>query len=240
MPVFRADCHLHSCLSPCGDLESSPSAIVEAAVRTGLDLIALTDHNSALNCPTFRKAAERAGISAVYGIEVTTREEVHALCLFESPEGALELGETIYEALPDVPVIPERYGDQVYVDIDDMILGEVDKHLIYAADYSMDELLDMVVSAGGLFIPAHIDRAANSVYSQLGFLPDAPYSAVEVTKIPSRIDPRGHAVISDSDAHFLADVGSRTFTFEAQAPTFGGLQSALIRHSVWSSLAATR
>ncbi|MFO8063927.1 MAG: PHP domain-containing protein [Spirochaetota bacterium] len=236
MPVFKADCHLHSCLSPCGDLDASPAAIVRAAARAGLDLVALTDHNSALNCPTFREAAESAGISALYGIEATTREEVHVLCLFESPEAALELGETVYQALPNIPVIPERYGDQVYVDIDDMILGEVDKHLIYAADYSIDELREMVTTAGGLFIPAHIDRAVNSIYSQLGFLPDAPYSAVEVTQSPSPIDTRGNPVISNSDAHFLEDVGSRTFTFEAEAPTFDGLRSALRRHTVWSSL----
>ena len=239
MPLFRADCHLHSCLSPCGDLEASPSAIVETAVDRGLDLIALTDHNSALNCSTFSQAAERAGISALYGIEATTREEVHVLCLFDSPHGALELGETIYQALPNIPVIPERYGDQVYVDIDDMILGEVDKHLIYAADYSIDELLEIVTAAGGLFIPAHIDRAVNSIYSQLGFLPDAPYSAVEVTKFPSPMDTRGNPVISDSDAHFLTDIGSRSFTFEAEAPTFEGLKNALARHEVWSSLATT-
>ncbi len=237
MPTFRADCHIHSCLSPCGDLENSPAAIVKRAVDVGLDLIAMTDHNSALNCPTFAEVAERAGISALYGIEATTREEVHVLCLFETVEGALELGETLYAALPDIPIVPERFGDQVYVDADDMILGEVEKHLIYAADYSLDEIGDMVLAAGGLFIPAHIDRAANSIYSQLGFLPEGNYSAVEVTKWPSRLDTQGHAVISDSDAHFLDDVGTRSFAFEADRPDFRGLKAALETRSVKSSLA---
>jgi hypothetical protein len=236
MPTFRADCHIHSCLSPCGDLENSPSAIVKRAVDVGLDLIALTDHNSALNCPTLAEVADRAGIAALYGIEATTREEVHVLCLFETVEGALELGETLYAALPDIPVVPERFGDQVYVDSDDMILGEVEKHLIYAADYSLEEIGDMVLAADGLFIPAHIDRAANSIYSQLGFLPGGDYSAVEVTKWPSRLDPQGHAVISDSDAHFLDGVGMRSFTFEAERPDFPGLKAALESRSVRSSL----
>jgi hypothetical protein len=236
MPTFRADCHIHSCLSPCGDLASSPTAIVERAVDAGLDLIALTDHNSALNCPTFAHAAARAGIAALFGIEATTREEVHALCLFETVEAALELGETIYAALPDIPVVPERFGDQVYVDAEEMILGEVEKHLIYAADYSIDELLEMTLSAGGLFIPAHIERPANSIYSQLGFLPEAPYSAVEVTKWPTLLDTRGLPVISDSDAHFLDGIGQRSFTFEAPRPDFRGLKAALEGDAVTSSL----
>lgn len=236
MPTFRADCHIHSCLSPCGDLESSPAAIVERAVARGLDLIALTDHNSALNCPTFAEVAREAGIAALYGIEATTREEVHALCLFETVDAALALGETLYEALPDIPVVPERFGDQVYVDAEDMILGEVQKHLIYAADYSIDELLEMVTAAGGLFIPAHIDRPANSIFSQLGFLPDAAYSAVEVTRWPCTLDTHGLPVISDSDAHFLDGIGMRSFTFEAARPSFAGLAAALEARRVKSSL----
>jgi PHP family Zn ribbon phosphoesterase len=236
MPTFRADCHIHSCLSPCGDLSSSPTAIVERAVAAGLDLIALTDHNSALNCPTFSEAAARAGIGAVYGIEATSREEVHVLCLFETVEAAVALGERIYAALPDIPVIPERFGDQVYVDTEEMILGEVEKHLIYAADYSIDELLEMTTAAGGLFIPAHIERPMNSIFSQLGFLPDAPYHAVEVTKWPTRLDTRGLPVVSDSDAHFLDGIGQRSFTFEAERADFAGLRAALEAGAVKSSL----
>lgn len=236
MPIFRADCHLHSCLSPCGDLDASPTRIVERAVSAGLDLVALTDHNSALNCHTFAEAAARAGIAALYGMEATTREEVHTLCLFETPEAAVSLGEVLYASLPDIHVDPERYGDQVYVDIDEMILGEVEKHLILAVEYSAEELLEMVHERGGLFIPAHIDRSANSMYSQLGFLPPDAYDAVEVTKWPCPLDTYDNPVISDSDAHFLPDIAQRTFTFEAETPSFGGLRTALASKQVWSSL----
>ncbi|MFP4010230.1 MAG: PHP domain-containing protein [Spirochaetaceae bacterium] len=229
MATYRADCHLHSCLSPCGDLESSPTAIVDRATSLGLDLIALTDHNSALNCPTFEQAASRAGIAALSGIEATTSEEVHVLCLFEKAEQALELGRRIYEALPEVPLRPERYGDQVYVDLDEMILGTVDTHLIYGCSYSMDELRALVGELGGLFVPAHIDRAVNSVYSQLGFLPEGPYDAVEVTRRPCPLDTHGHTRISNSDAHFLDDIGARSFSFEAQQADFHGLKEALAR-----------
>jgi hypothetical protein len=238
MPLFRADLHLHSCLSPCGDLDASPRAIAERAASLGLDLIALTDHNSALNCPTFAETTKQAGITALFGLEATTREEVHVLCLFPTPEAALEMGETVYASLPEIPLIPERYGDQVYVDSEDMILGEVEKHLIYACDYSMEELLEMVHASGGLFIPAHIDRAVNSVYSQLGFLPEGPYDAVEVTKWPSPVDTLGTPVVSGSDAHFTSDIGIRGFTFESDAPTFYGLKAALAHGSITSSLAA--
>ncbi|HNX58188.1 MAG TPA: PHP domain-containing protein, partial [Spirochaetota bacterium] len=59
--ILRADLHIHSCLSPCGSLDMSPSRIVERAVESGLDVIALTDHNSALNCPALEEAARGYG-----------------------------------------------------------------------------------------------------------------------------------------------------------------------------------
>ena len=236
MPWFRADLHLHSCLSPCGDLECSPTAIARTANRRGLDMIALTDHNSALNCPAFARACGRAGPAALFGIEATSREEVHLLCLFATVEQALELGEVFYRALADVRNIPEKLGDQVYVDFDETILGTVDKHLVGALDYSADEIRELVTAHGGLFVPAHIDRAVNSMGSQLGFLPEAPYSAVEVTHSPCPLNTHDYTRICNSDAHFLDDIAMRWFAFEAEVPDYASLSDALAANRIRLSI----
>ena len=70
---FRADMHIHSVLSPCGDIEMSPSAIVAKAKEKGLDIIGLTDHNSTLNADVTRRLGEKAGLHVLMGAEVTTK-----------------------------------------------------------------------------------------------------------------------------------------------------------------------
>lgn len=214
--IFTADLHIHSCLSPCGSLEMSPRAIVSQARERGLDLIALTDHNSALNCPAFAAACLEFGQPALFGLEVMTREEVHILCLFSTVAQALELGERIYRLLPDVENDPERMGDQVYVDAQDVILGEVGKYLGNAADLSIADLEHLVLDADGLFIPAHIDRPAFSMTSQLGFLPDGSYTAVEVSRYPPEDPVEGYTIITGSDAHYLESIGTKPFRFNAE------------------------
>lgn len=236
MSWYRADLHLHSCLSPCGDLECSPSAIAATAQQRGIALAALTDHNSALNCPAFAEACSRSGINALFGMEATSREEVHLLCIFETVEQALEMGQVLYSALANIPNNPEKLGDQVYVDVEEVILGTVDKHLTAAVSYSADEINELVVARGGLFIPAHIDRAVTSMQSQLGFLPHGDYSAVEVTKSPCPLDTWDYTRVCDSDAHYLDDIASRWFEFEAHAPNFAGLKQALASGAVRLSI----
>ena len=230
--TVRADLHIHSCLSPCGDLDNSPAALARTARERGVDLIALTDHNSALNTPAFGEACRREGITALYGLEVTTREELHVLCLFGDTSAALTMSSQVYEVLPAVPNDPERFGDQVYVDAQDVILGEVDKYLVSAVSWSMEETLEACHALGGLFVPAHIDRSMHSVWSQLGFLPEGGYDAVEITKDPCPVDTRDYPIITDSDAHYLDDVGTRTFTFDGDAPTFAALRAALTAGTV--------
>ena len=90
---IRADLHIHSCVSPCADLEMSPRAIAERAKEKGLDLVALTDHNTSLNCPAFKANCDELGLWSVYGMEVTSSEEAHLVCLFEDVATALEFSE---------------------------------------------------------------------------------------------------------------------------------------------------
>jgi PHP family Zn ribbon phosphoesterase len=212
--ILRADFHLHSCLSPCGDLSMSPRTIAALLARQGIRLAALTDHNSALNCPAFAQACKAAGIVPLFGIEAQPREECHILCLFADSGSALALGEELYALMPPVMNLPEKNGDQVWVDENDDIEGEVDKFLVASADISLEALAVRVVNAGGIVIPAHVDRPYFSLTSQLGFIPDGPWSALEVTRMPAAIDTRGYPLITSSDAHFPEHVGRRAFDLD--------------------------
>lgn len=234
MRRIRADLHNHSCLSPCGDLSASPIKIAERAAAVGTHLIALTDHNSARNCPAFAEACARHDLIPLFGTETTTQEEVHLLSIFATVEEAEDWGAWVYERLPDFKHDPEKFGDQVVVDVDETILDFEERYLIPGIDASIDEIATETIRRGGLAIPAHIDRSANSVLSQLGFLPDTPFHALEITRRPVPIDTKGYTLICDSDAHFLDDIGRRSFTFpgeihigSSQTEVFTALAAAL-------------
>lgn len=226
--TVRADLHIHSCLSPCGDLTMSPRTIVKRALQRNLDLIALTDHNTARNVPPFASACRDAGLAALYGCEVTSSEEVHVLALFADAETAVVFGDEMYASLPPLERDPERWGDQVVVDERETIVETLSSFLIGATTYSMNEIGLRIHERGGLFIPAHIDRTAFSVWSQLGFLPADDYDAVEMAEpAGGRIDSAAYPVITSSDAHRPADIGSQAVVFEAEEAGMPGLRAAL-------------
>ncbi len=205
----------------------SPRAIAAALAARGVRLAALTDHNSALNCPAFGAACREAGIAPLFGVEAQSREECHILCLFGDLDAALGFGEWLYGLMPPVMNVPEKTGDQVYVDEDENIAGEVDKFLITSADVSLEELASRAVSLGALVIPAHVDRPSFSLSSQLGFIPDGPWDALEVVRMPDRatgedardmsgnpLDTLGFPLITSSDAHYPEHVGRRAFDLD--------------------------
>jgi 3',5'-nucleoside bisphosphate phosphatase len=225
---IRTDLHNHSCLSPCAELTMSPARLVREASRCGIEILALTDHNSARNLPAFRTCCLGAGILPVFGLEVNTAEEVHVVCLFEELSQASEFGEYIESLLPPIDNAPHLFGDQVIVDAEENILGFYEPSLFSGADISFFDLIGQVTDAGGLAIPAHIDRNSNGAVSQLGFLPDLRYSAVESIRIPPPCSVRSHTVITGSDAHRPQDVGRRSFFITgAHRVSFSALSEAL-------------
>jgi PHP family Zn ribbon phosphoesterase len=198
----------------------SPTVIAEYLKSRGVQLAALTDHNSALNCPAFAEACRVRGVAALYGMEAQTSEEVHALCLFSRLDTALSFSDELYDLMPPIWNIPEKTGDQVYVDAEENILGEVEKYLVTSVALSLDELAERVISLGGIIIPAHVDRPAFSLTSQLGFIPDGPWAALEVVRMPpldhalrdsSYADTRGYPLTTSSDAHYIEHIARRSF-----------------------------
>ena len=234
--TFLCDFHLHSCLSPCGSLDNSPAALARAAKAAGLDAVALTDHNSALNVPAFAAACRREGLRALYGMEVCTTEEIHCLALFETPEAALGLGTHLFDRLPDFRNVPDKLGDQVVVDEHDNVLELVDRYLGNATDIPFSQLPGLVAAHGGLFIPAHIDRPSCGVLSQLGVLPPESGPILEVTRhhLPDMQATYGatHTLVTFSDAHYPADIGRAATLIEAESFSLHALREALLsRHA---------
>ncbi len=232
------DLHNHSCLSPCGSLENSPSALARIAAERGVSVLALTDHNSTRNCPAFAEACNRVSIIPLFGAEATTTEEVHVLSIFGSLQAALEWGELLYAHLPDIRNDPDLVGDQPVVDANETILEFEDRFLLSAVDLSLDDIARRTIERGGLCIPAHIDRPMNSIHSQLGFVPDTPFSALEVTRVPPGLDTRGLPLVCSSDAHYPDDIARRPFRLKLEPDTsasehaFSQIAAAIAAHAV--------
>lgn len=225
--IYRADFHIHSCLSPCGSLEMSPNAIVEQARAAGLNAIALSDHNCTFNLPAFAKVCERLEMECLFGMEVTSVEEVHNLCLFDDLEKAMELGEKVYDSLPPIPNQPEKFGDQPIIDENEDVLGFADKFLISASGYDISSLVDEVHALGGLFIPAHIDRQVYGLISQLGFLPDEDFDAVELTRYGKAELAQNYPIVRHSDSHHLNGLGQAYTEYELESLTVENIRASL-------------
>lgn len=236
MLSLTADLHIHTVLSPCGELSMSPTTIVARARELGLGLVGCADHNSARNAPALAEAARRAGVLAWFGIEVRTAEEVDVLCVFDEPGPAVEFGEWVYASLPAIPCDPEVFGDQVVVDADEQILELLDKLLISGCAYTIDEVCVTARQAGALVIPAHVDRPRDSLLSQLGFLPDGlVVDAFEVSRFADEEALRAGGcpwlreapVVRFSDAHRPAEIGYQQTRFELTEPTIAAARAAL-------------
>ena len=228
---MKFDLHIHSCLSPCASLEMAPSEIVEAALKAGMQGIALTDHNSARNCPAIAECARRAGLKCLFGLEVCTIEEVHTLALFDTLEQAAAMTDWVYAAMIKRVNDPEAFGDQPVVTWDNDIVELEWRILGSPARKTIQETGAKCHELGGVFIAAHVDRPAFSVFSQLGDIPpDAGFDAVEISRTGDerewRAKTRGFAATRSSDAHNIGDV-ALVWTEAPDFPfTVSGLRSA--------------
>ena len=224
MSRYLCDLHIHSCLSPCGDDDMTPGNIVGMALLNGLQIVALTDHNSVKNCPAFFKIAKTHGIIPVAGVELTTAEDVHAVCLFRTLEDAMSFGELIESRRIRIKNDATIFGRQLIVDENDEPCGEEPDLLINAVNLSLDEAYDEVTARGGVCYPAHIDRSSNGIISMLGDFPPEPrFSAFELNDIASLEDSlakfpilkeRRLVHVASSDAHYLTDISEEGFPIE--------------------------
>lgn len=212
---YRADLHIHTVLSPCGDIYMSPSAIIEQAKKLHLDVIAITDHNSTRQVKITKELGKENGILVIGGVEITTQEEAHALAYFETEEQLDTFQEYLDQHLPKIPNDEERFGYQLIVDRDEDIIGEEEYLLLSAIDADLDTLYNKVHEIGGLFVPAHVNKPASSLMSQLGFIPpDIKADALEISKHVKKEDflkkfayLKKFMFTKSSDAHYLHIIG---------------------------------
>ena len=223
MKKYYYDLHIHSCLSPCGDDESTPDSILGMGELGGLDLMALTDHNTCKNCPAFFESAERHGILPVAGMELTTAEEIHVVCLFPNLESAMSFSEEIDKRRIKIKNRVDIFGNQLIVDSEDNVIGSDDFLLSNATTVSLDEAPSLVKSFGGICYPAHIDRESNGIISVLGMFPQSPvFDCAEVhnrEKLDECSQLSGFTedkLIISSDAHFLWDIKEKTDYIELE------------------------
>jgi len=222
---YAADLHIHTALSPCAEDEMTPRNILRTARDRGLDLIAVTDHNSAENAGAVMKAANEFGVTVWPGMEVQTREEVHVVCLFDRLEPALAWQTEVHRHLPDLPNRPEYFGNQRIMDSEGRIVGENPRLLLTATGFSVEDVARRVEELGGVAIPAHVDRPSFSLLGTLGLIPAEPkFPALEISR---RITPEeavdkfpelnGRVLYKASDAHRLPEISEkRTVIFLAE------------------------
>ncbi len=225
MKPVRADLHIHTLLSPCGSLEMTPREIIARAGRAGLDMIAISDHNSTLHCGLTEALGRKAGITVLHAAEVTSSEEVHSLVILPDEEATVRFQEWMENRSSNMPHDPDLFGDQVVIDADENIVMEVRHFLPAALNASLDEVERAAHEHGGLFIPAHIDRPSMSLLSQLGFIPDdLQIDAVELVGADRGLP---YPVIRNSDAHMPQHIGRRSTRYMLDRPSFSELAMAL-------------
>ena len=214
MSVYNYDLHIHSCLSPCADDDMTPNNIAGMSALNGLNIVALTDHNSCENCPAFIEACKKQGLVGIAGMELTTAEDVHIVCLFEELQDAMAFSAEVYEHLLPIDNKPEIFGNQIITDAEDEPTGEIKKLLISATDLWMGDAVELAKSFGAHVHPAHVDRESNGIISVLGDIPaDYGFGCFELNDAASLEKINGEYPISktmkhvvSSDAHHLWDI----------------------------------
>jgi len=230
---FKADLHIHTCLSPCADDKMSPKRIIKQAKMNNLDIIGICDHNSAENVMAIKEIGKREQISVIGGIEATSEEEVHILALFDNEKELFEFQEILYDKLSGFN--DEKFlGKQLIVNEDDEIISSNKRLLIGATSLSLQKIVQTICSLGGLVIASHIDRQSFSIISQLGFIPEGlALDALEISKNfkhqTTNNEKYDFPLVSFSDAHFLKDIAKSFTLFLMQEASIGEIRKALYR-----------
>ncbi len=212
------DLHIHSALSPCGDKDMTPNNIVNMSIIKGLDIIAVTDHNS---CGNVRAIMEVAGdrLLVIPGMEIETSEEVHIVCYFPDIESCENMGEYVKKHMSGIKNQEEIFGEQLYMDAEDNIIGKEENLMVTATNLDIFQVVEKVREFGGVAVPAHIDRSSYSILSNLGFFPpELVFQTVEITaknrlKMEKEYVEK-YNIISNSDAHYLEDIAEPEFSVD--------------------------
>ncbi|PKM62758.1 MAG: phosphoesterase [Firmicutes bacterium HGW-Firmicutes-21] len=214
MNRYFYDLHIHSCLSPCADNDMTPNNIAGMAALKGLQIVALTDHNSCRNCPAFFDACKKQGLIAIAGMELTTAEDIHLICLFELLETAMRFDQALSNKRINIKNRTDIFGEQIITDAEDTIVGYEQNLLPVATTLTIEAAYSLAKEYSAVVYPAHIDRRSNGIVSTLGTFPNnPPFKCAELKDSALTEHYRSlHPVLSDkkiitsSDAHYLWDI----------------------------------
>ena len=228
------DLHIHTALSPCGDNDMTPNNIVNMALLGGLQIIAVTDHNTCGNAAAVMEAARGTGLLVLPGMELCTAEEAHVVCLFSTVPDALAFEARVRPPLPAVDNRPAIFGDQLLLDALDEMVGQETILLTTASGISVDDVAALARAGGGGAFPAHIDRPSYSVTAALGDLPPLGFTAVEITAMGDAEalrarypEMQGKILLRDSDAHYLEQMAEAGPWLELPEPSAPAVIAAL-------------
>lgn len=224
MNRYYYDFHMHSCLSPCADNDMTPNNIAGMCALAGLQIAALTDHNSTRNCPAFFAAAKKQGIIPIAGVELTTAEDIHVVCLFEELDDAMRFGEEVDGQRIRIPNRTDIFGDQIVMNENDEQIGIEEDLLPNATMLTIDDVMPLVERFGGVCFPAHVDREANGIIATLGTFPESPpfvcaeIHDMEQTDEYQKMYPvlQQKLILCGSDAHYLWDIRDACAYFELE------------------------
>ena len=210
------DLHLHSALSPCGDNDMTPNNIVNMAVLCGLNIIAITDHNSIGNVEAAMKAAENLPITVVP---------------FPTLEKAAGFNSWLDRYRLPIKNKPKIFGDQLYLNEKDELTGTEELLLVTAASCSIYDAAPAARSFGAVVFPAHVDKTAYSVISNLGTVPeDLGFTTVELSKNTSKEEAllkfpflSKYRIITNSDSHYLDSFYETQNPIDLEEPTAAAL-----------------
>lgn len=234
MLTITADLHIHTAISPCAEKEMTPPAVLAQAEANGLQMIAITDHNTARNTVPFWEAAADGKISVVPGMEVQTREEVHIVCLFPTPDEALAWQEYVYRHLPIAKNNERLFGIQQVLNKYGEVVEIEERLLLTSTDLSVEDVVNEVSKRHGICYPAHVDRPAFSIIGSLGFIPpDLAISGVEISRNISRDQAvarfpflEHYSIVGSSDAHRLSEISLPRTRIYLQELSFPALIAA--------------
>ncbi len=213
MKKIYYDLHIHTVLSPCGGDDNTPNNVVNMAKLKGLDVIAISDHNTVGNVLACQKIGQKIGLKVLCGMELTCEEEVHVLCLFEQYENAKAFGELVSTRQMKIKNKIEVFGHQQYMDENDSVLKEEENLLLMATDIGVYEISSLVKNFDGIAIPAHIDKEGSGLVKMLGFIdPLMGFDVFEVSKhcqdsfLKDLNLEQNIIILHNSDAHYLEDI----------------------------------
>jgi predicted metal-dependent phosphoesterase TrpH len=214
MQVIRIEFHVHTVLSPCAEVEMIPPLIVLETIDRGIDVIAITDHNSISNIEAVQKSACNTDLLVLAGLELTTKEDIHLLCIFDGLPKTKQFYSIVYPLMPATLNNPELFGEQFVVDETGEFIENEKRLLLSATNITINQAVDEVHRQGGLAIAAHIDRKSNGLLEVLGFPPEkVKFDAMEISmninldiaykKYPSI---KNQQLIQSGDAHRLNEI----------------------------------